>query len=432
MSLLYDTGNAYDSQYTYYGVGDGVYPVLKIEMDLSSSFPTEVLDIDYGGVLAYDTKTVYDDEDRYDGFVLFDDITTAVRSVEITRGKSSLTYEHFDAGTCALNIGDFNSTFLPDEPNSPYYPNIKPLRQVRVSATWSGETFILFRGFVDNWGVRWEPRQDFAEVTVQSTDATKLLANFDTEYQGLDGDTAWERVRDMLLDKSWPTDFTDVQETDYFAFLVQDTADRRPLLPNLQEYEFTEQGALFISKEGRVTWKNIATANPYYYDSPEFVFSDASTVGKVPTTEILYSVSDEQVYNFVSITPTLGTEQTYSSNDSIDIYRERSLIKTDVPLNSDSSASYLATLLISKQALPESRITGVSTDPRLSIHATNASLRSEMLTMIDLDRTPPGGTATTYKMFIIGIRHTITPDSWLTEFSTDHRRENYIGPVVIT
>ena len=147
---------------------------------------TEVLDINYGGVLAYTTSSEYDPEDRYDGFVVFDDITADVRSVDITRGKSSLTYDHFDAATCSLDIADFSSKYLPDEPLSPFYPNVKPLRQVRISATWAGETFVLYRGFVDRWGVQWQPRREYADVNVSVTDATKLLANFDTEFQGLD------------------------------------------------------------------------------------------------------------------------------------------------------------------------------------------------------------------------------------------------------
>lgn len=433
MSLLYETTNAYNSQFTYYGVGDGELPVLKVEMDLSSTYPTEVLDLEYGGVLAYETVTAYTGEDRYDGFVVFDDITSSVRSVDITRGKSSLTYDHFDAGSLNLAIADFNSTFLPDEPLSPYFPNVKPLRQVRVTASWSGETFTLYRGFVDRWGVRWEPKREYADVSVSVTDATKLLANFDTEFQGLDDDPVWERVEDMILDKAWPTEFTDVEQTGYFAELVQDVADRRQLLPNLQEYEITEQGALYVSKEGKITWRNIITANPTTAQTAEFFFSDTGGAGYVVMTEIDYTVSDERVYNTVSITPTAGTEQVRSDNTSIDTYRERALIRTDVPLTSDTAADYLAQFILSEQALPTSRITSVATDPRVSIHSAGVVLRGELLTKIDVIRTPPGGTQATYKMFLIGLRHSITPETWTTEFITDYRREPFSvsGPGVI-
>ena len=428
MTLLYDTATAYEADFTYFGAGNTDAPVLKIEMDLSSTFPTEVLDIDYGGVLAYTTSSEYDPEDRYDGFVVFDDITSSVRGVEITRGKSSMTYDHFDAGTCSLEIADFNSTFLPDEPNSPYYPNVKPLRQVRISATWSGETFVLFRGFVDQWQIRWEPRQEFTEVAVGSTNATKLLANFDTEYEGTDGDYSWERVGAMLTDKAWPADFTDIDTDGFFAILVQDTADRRQLLPNLQEYETTEQGALFVSKEGRITWRNQAAANPLEVQSPEYIFSDSGGAGYATITEIDYQVSDEKVYNVVSVTPTAGTEQVASDSDSIDTYRERALTLTDVPLTTDLQANQLAQIILDKEKLPLSRINSVSTDPRISVHSASVAMKGEILTKVNVIRTPPGGTTTTYKMFLIGVRHNITPETWVTEFVTDYRGDLLVFP----
>jgi hypothetical protein len=423
VTTLYDTSNAYNSDITYYGATAADRPVLKIEMDLSSSFPTEVLDIDYGGVLAYNTVTIYDSEDRYDGFVLFDDITNDVQSVEITRGKDAQTqvYEFFDAGTCALEISDFTSKFLPDEPLSPYFPNVTPLRQVRISADWSGANNVIFRGFVDRWDVQWQPKQQYSLVRATSTDATKLLANFDTEFTGVDGDTAWERVEDMLLDKSWPSDFTDIDTDGNFALLVEDTSDRRPLLPNLQEYQFTEVGALFVSKEGRVTWRNQALANPTSAQSPDFTFSDTAASGQVPVTEIEYGISDDTVYNTVSITPTLGSEQVVSDSTSIDTFRERALIKTDVPLTSDALGLQLATILLDKQKEPNARIETVSTDPRVSIHSAGVSLTADILTKIDVIRTPPGGTTTTYKMYVTGIRHQITPDSWNTTFITAYR-----------
>lgn len=427
MTLLYDTATTYNSDYTYYGVGNGVAPVLKVEMDLSSTYPTEVLDLDYGGVLAYNTTTEYDSADRYDGFVLFDDITTSVRGLSIQRGKSSMTYDHFDAGTCSMELADFNSTFLPDEPNSIYYPNIQPLRQVRVSATWSGETWVIYRGFVDDWAIRWQPKQQYSDVAVTVTDATKLLANFDTEVTGVDGDTAAQRIQLMLTDKSWPADFTDIDTSAWFATLVQDVADRRPLLPNLQEYETAEQGALFVSADGKVTWRPQPYAYPTLGQLPDYVFSDSGAAGYVATVAIDYSVSDEAVYNVVSVTPSLGSEQVRTSNTSVTQYRERALILTDVPLETDAQGDDLALFILNRQGTPLARITSVSTDPRLNTHSAGIALRGELLTKVDIIRTPPGGTTTTYKMFVIGVRHDITPESWTTQFVTDYRPDIIVG-----
>ena len=400
MTLLYESATTYNSDYTYYGVGSGVAPVLKVEMDLSSTFPTEVLDIDFGGVLAYDTSSEYDPADRYDGFVEFDDITSSARSLSINRGKSSLTYDHFDAGTCSIKLADFDSTFLPDEPNSRFYPNITPLRQVRISAEWSGATFVLFRGFVDNWDIRWQPKQQYTEVTVTATDATKLVANFDTTVTGVDYDTVATRIQLMLTAVDWPADFTDLDTSSAFAYLLEDTADLRPMLPNIQEYEVAEQGAFFVSKEGRITWRPQSVAYPGDGEDPLYGFSDTGLAGKVASTAIDYSVSDEAFYNTVDITNSLGEQAARSSASSIDEYRERSLVLTDVPLVSGgpNDVDALAIFILARQSVPLARITAVSTDPRLNTHSALATVAGELLQPIE-----------------------ITPETWTTQFNTDYR-----------
>lgn len=430
MTTLYNTTSAYDVDTTYYGATVADAPVIKVEMDLSSTYPTQILNLDYGGVLGYETKTGYGSGDLYDGWALFDDITTDVRSIDIRRGKDarSQTYDFFDAGTVALEVADYSSKFLPDEPLSPYYPNVTPLRQVRVSATWSGATNVLFRGFVDRWDVSWRPKQQYSDVKVTATDATKLLQNYDTTYSGIDGDIAYQRVAAMLSDKSWPADWTDVETDGYFALVLSDVTTRRPLLPNLQEYSFTEQGALFVSKEGRVTWRNMGSANPWLSVAPEYLFSDTGVAGTVPVTEIDFGVADDAVYNTVSITATLGIEQVFSNNASIDSYFERALVKTDVPLTTDTQAEYLAKFILALQGSPLARIQSITTDPRTSTHGASVALTGELLTPINVVRTPPSGTTTTYKMFVSGIRHSITPDSWQTEFITSYRVDQ---PIII-
>lgn len=430
MTTLYDTTSAYDVDTTYYGATAADPPVIKVEMDLSSTFPTSIYSLDYGGMLAYDTASTYDNFDLYEGWVAFDDITSSVRGIDVHRGKDerSQTYDFFDAGTCTLEIADYSSKFLPDEPLSPYYPNVTPMRQTRITATWSGSTNVIFRGFVDRWDVSWLPRQQYSEVKVTATDATKLLQNYDTTYVGVDGDYAYARVAAMLSALSWPALWTDVETTGGFAQLLSEPSDRRPLLPNLQDYQFAEQGALFISKEGKVTWRNMNSANPWRSYAPEQIFSDSGAAGKVPVSEIEFGIADDAVYNAVSITASLGTEQVRSNATSIATYFERGLVRTDVPLVDDFKADYLAKFILALQAVPLSRVQSISTDPRTSTHAANAALFSELLSPIEVTRTPPGGSTTTYKLFVSGIRHAITPDSWRTSFVTSYRLDE---PIIV-
>lgn len=59
---------------------------------------------------------------------------------------------------------------------SPYYPNVVPMRRIRILATYGGVTYSVFSGYVDTWEQRYMPPQD-AICVVQATDAFKVLSN---------------------------------------------------------------------------------------------------------------------------------------------------------------------------------------------------------------------------------------------------------------
>lgn len=110
------------------------------------------------------------------------DITPFVRSVEIRRGRDH-ELGQTQAGELGLRLRNTDRRFDPTNDAGPYWPNIKPMRRVRVRATWQSVTYDLFTGFVENWGQTWPSRPvkeaGDAEVTLQATDAFKLLTLFE-------------------------------------------------------------------------------------------------------------------------------------------------------------------------------------------------------------------------------------------------------------
>jgi len=55
------------------------------------------------------------------------------------------------AGTCTVIVANGDGRLSPDNTASPYYPNVLPMRRLRVSALWRGVTYPLFFGFVDTY-----------------------------------------------------------------------------------------------------------------------------------------------------------------------------------------------------------------------------------------------------------------------------------------
>jgi hypothetical protein len=392
-------------------------PVIKVEIDLTSTFFVVIEDLEIGGVLQYETAVLYESEAPYSGAAVFTDVTDDVKRVSVSRGKASFTYEHFEAGTATIEMVDYNSVYMPSNPSSPYFPNIAPMRPIRISAELSGQVKRLFRGYIDNWQIEWRPQEQYARVRITATDATKVITKFDTVFTGADGDTPGQRIDDMLTDKNWPVAFRDIDFLGHATTLVEETADRRSLISSFQDIEFADQGAFFIDGEGKVVWRGRDNAYPTGQD---FTISDADT-GAATYRQISMTVDDQTLYNFVSITNPLGTEQIASDTTSLDTYQERALIRTDVLVLTDTQALALADFILAKDKDPLERIDRVLVSPLDS--AANAALMmgADLLTTARIIRSAPGGFTYQVDVFIIGIEHNITPTDWQTTYNTRHQ-----------
>lgn len=415
MSIQYDSSYAYGTnELTYWGATYADEPVLKIEIDLSSTYFVLIEDLESAGVIQYNTGETYNTGIQYAGTGNFTDVSNDVVSVSISRGKSSLTYDHFEAGTASLELVDYSSQYLPTNTTSPYYPNISPMRPIRVTATWSGGTKRLFRGYIDNWQVEWRPQEQYARVRITATDAIKVLTKFDTVYTGTDGDTPGERINDMLDDKGWPAAFRDIDLAGHAVTLVQEAADRRSLITSIQDIEFADQGAFFIDGEGKVVWRGRSNAYPV---GQQFLLSDVAA-GTATYRQISLTLDDQILYNFVSITAPLGVEQTAGDTTSLDTYQERSLIRADVLVETDAQALALAQFILSKDKDPLERIDSVVFSPRDSLHNASMMMGSDILSTAGITRSAPGGFSYQIDVFFIGVEHNITPTDWQTTYKT--------------
>jgi hypothetical protein len=107
------------------------------------SKPTLTVELDLGG---YISGAMLDDATtaQLDSAILgpitpiFDqDITTYVREASTHRGASR-ELERIEAGTASITLDNQDGRFTPLDSDSPYYPNILPMRRVRISGTPSG------------------------------------------------------------------------------------------------------------------------------------------------------------------------------------------------------------------------------------------------------------------------------------------------------
>jgi hypothetical protein len=125
----------------------------------------------------------------------FTDITTYLRGFKTTRGRTRVL-DGFQAGSCALSLDNSDRRFDPANTSSPYYPNVIPMRRVRIRATYNAVTYPVFEGFIDSWLPSWEKEEGLVEVTAH--DAFKVLQLIETT-----GGSAYDIEMRGLAPKGW-------------------------------------------------------------------------------------------------------------------------------------------------------------------------------------------------------------------------------------
>lgn len=125
------------------------------------------------------------------------DVSDWTMSGKVTRGRSS-ELDRIRAGTATVELVNDDRRFDPTHTTGPYYPNVLPMRRLRIQATYGGTTHAVFTGFIDRWEQSYE-HPGAATATVTATDAFKVLAARDLPVSAYayevaaDGPTHWWR-----------------------------------------------------------------------------------------------------------------------------------------------------------------------------------------------------------------------------------------------
>ena len=88
------------------------------------------------------------------------DVSSQVNRIETNRGRTALSDE-FQTGSLTLRITDQNGDFNPQNPSSPYYNLLTPMKKVQITATY-GSVTILYS-------------QDLLQATLQPIQMTEKV-----------------------------------------------------------------------------------------------------------------------------------------------------------------------------------------------------------------------------------------------------------------
>mgnify|MGYP000087065650 CR=1 FL=1 len=279
------------------------------------------------------------------------DVTESVRSFSIRRGKSR-DLDRYETGVATIVFDNRNRWFDPVYEDSPYNGNILPRRAIQITVN----NVMQYTGVIDDWNLEYSIDND-STSTATATDGFSVLAK-----QTLAGGTATEqttgaRIEAVLssVDVDWPVNRRVIATGD--ATVGADViAPDTNALSYLQTIETSEQGKLFIDRDGNVRFTN---RNGMYTSIDAPTLADDGTGLEYQQIGVVYGT--ELLFNEVVVSSNV-TMATAVAQDlvSIDNYGVANLTLSDLPLATTDQVVNTATFLASKYANPEYRFESVS------------------------------------------------------------------------
>ena len=343
------------------------------------------------------------------------DISNLVQSISIRHGRDRM-FEEYLPGTCTIQFLDFDGDWNPANTAGPYYGEIKPMRQVTVHTTYSGTHYALFAGYISSWDYNWaDASVDYAIVTLQCVDGFRLmqLANIDDVAGAGANDLPGERINLILDAISWPSGqrLIDTGDTE----LENDPGGFRPALSAIQTIQNSDLGAFFMDQDGKAVYYSRATLSQLAAGTAT-EFSDDGT--EIAYQDIDINYDETELANEVTLTRLSGSAQTVSDSASIDEYFLRSFNRSGLMMETNALALARATSILNYRKDPRIRIDSFTLD--LSSVSTRVvpGLSLSVGDPVVVTKNMAGGTGITVRLSIQGHTHDITPDRWITTFTT--------------
>lgn len=345
------------------------------------------------------------------------DISSLIKEVHIRRGRSRLLSK-FEAGTATVDIYDQNGDWNPNNPASPYYGDLIPLRKIQIFADYNGSRYYLFTGFITNYVTNFSIGvEDVSRVTFQCVDAFRLFSGalIETVPGAPAGQLSGARIEAILNELDYPPSLRDIDAGD--TTLQADPGTTRNALQALRTVEDSELGGFFIDAEGRATFlsRSVITQS---LGSIAYDFADNGTGIAFQAATVNYDA--DILLNDVTVTRSGGTAQNVFNQSSIDTYFIHSGDRSDVLMQTDAVALDMAEMILSTRSDVELRIDSIQLNLENGSDTARcvAGLNVELLDAVEVTKVMPGSTTVTQQLLVQGLNHDFTNKTIVTTIFT--------------
>jgi hypothetical protein len=382
-------------------------PVLNISLDFSSGATFGNPLILGSGIIG--TNILGDSSTP----ALIVDLTDATRNISIRRGRN-VSRDTYEAGTCTVRIFDPNADFNPQNPSSPYYGYLTPLRKLRISATYLGTEYFLFSGYTTDYIYTYDQAENVSYVDISASDAFRLLnlAAITTVAGTSAGQDTGTRLGYILDQVDFPSSMRSIDTGN--STTLADPATSRTTLSAIQNVETSEQGAFYVNPQGNVVFKNRSNTIGSAGGTPiEF----NQTTG-IPYRNLIFAFDDKLIVNDAKVSKIGGAVQAYSDAASIAAYFPHSVTFSDLIVETDIDAANIAAIYVATRSTTTIRIDQMSIDLYDSLVPIQTIMGMDYFTNVKITNIQPNNTTITKNLQIQGINWEISPNSWIGNYTT--------------
>jgi len=352
-----------------------------------------------------------------DSAAIIVDVSDVVDSVNIKRGRNPQADE-FQTGTMTLRIVDQNGDFNPQNPSSPYFGLLDPMRKVSISATYGGTTYPMFSGFITSYTTT-TPKNatDVVYTTIQAVDAQRLAQNaqISTVTGASAGDLSGARINQILNTIAWPASMRDVDAG--LTQLQNDPGTARTSLAALQTVTNSEYGAFYVDASGSFVFQDRTVTVASIGGTPT-VFNDNGT--DIGYFNAVWRLDDTLVFNQANVTRTGGTVQNATNAASVAKYFAHTYNIQNLLMQTDAVALDYARAYVASRAETSVRCDAIELDLYTDNYNTGiiAALDLDFFDPITITTNQPGASTLTKTLQVFGVAHSVTPNKWRTTFTT--------------
>lgn len=344
------------------------------------------------------------------------DVSNQVNNIQIDRGRNAQA-DQFQTGQLSLRIVDQNGDFNPQNPASPYYTLLVPMRKVQITATYAGVTYPLFSGFITSYTTTTPLNADeVTYTTIAAVDAFRLAQNAQiATVAGSGVQLSGARINAILDAIAWPNSMRDIDTG--LTTLQADPGTARTSLAAMQTVEISEYGALYVDATGSFVFQD-RTVTVSSINGTATVFNDNGT--DIGYANAVWRLDDTLVYNSASITRTGGTAQVATNTASINKYFIHSYNQQNLLMQTDADALNYALAYVASRAETSIRCDAIELDLYTDNYATGivAALELDYFDPVTITTNQPGASTLTKTLQVFGVKHSITPNSWKSVFTT--------------